>query len=187
MNETARTPLRRKWWKLLLLLPVLLLVHWLLIAPAEVNMEIRSFSPPDSYSIGQGSVKASQVYTPLFSGSPDSWIMHSSAAELERISLAANGTTELHLNFGLLAPNKVKVTAYEAQESHLDRSIDLWLKYSSQWDVPHTYTSGLLEIPLPRDDRFPLQLLVIEATWYGILGPKAATYAYTVYGWQAVS
>ena len=180
--------LRRNWRKPLLILLAVLLLHWLLIDPSEVKMESRRFSPPDCYSVGQGSLNAVQVYTPLFFGSANSWATDNSAADLEQISLSASGTMDIRLNFGLLtAPHKVKVTAWDVQDIDYSRDIDLWLKHSTPRDMPHSYTPGLLEIPLTRDDRMPCQLLVIEATWYGILGPKTGTYAVTVHGWRATA
>lgn len=185
MKETARK--FGRWicgnWKKLLLV---LLAYWLLMTPANVDMETHRFSLPDSHSIGTTTLKT-QVHSPLFFWAADPWTMSASAADLPQVDLPANGTTEIQLNFGLLtAPHKIEVAAHDVRDIDFSRSIGLWLKYSRPQDVPHTYAPGLLKIPLSRDDRVPRQLLVVNATWYGILGPKTATYAVMVNGWSAV-
>ena len=177
--------LRRNWRKPLLILLTVLLLHWLLIDPSDTDMQVQKQTLTDSVSVGTLTPNT-QVHIPLFSGSADSWATDNAAADLPKIELAADRTTDIRLNFGLLtAPHKVKVTAWEVRDIDYSRDIGLWLKHSTPRDMPHSYTPGLLEIPLTRDDRVPRQLLVIEATWYGILGPKTGTYAVTVHGWEA--
>ena len=177
--------LRRDWRKPLLILLAVLLLHWLLIDPSDTDMQVQKQTLTDSVSVGTLTPNT-QVHIPLFFGAAGSWATDNSAADLPQVDLAAAGTTDIRMNFGLLtAPHKVKVTAWEVWDIVDSRDIDLWLKHSTPRDVPHTYAPGLLEISLPRDDRVPRQLLVIEATWYGILGPKTGTYAVTVHGWQA--
>ena len=181
-----KTPFsRRKWWLLPVILLAVSVIWWLLIDPADGDMQIQKQTLSDSVSVGTLTPKT-QVHTPLFSGSADSWAADNAAADLPQVELAADRTTDIRMDFGLLtAPHKVKVTAWEVRDIDYSRDIGLWLKHSTPRDMPHSYTPGLLEIPLTRDDRVPRQLLVIEATWYGILGPKTGTYAVTVLGWQA--
>ena len=160
-------------------------IWWLLIDPTGVNMQVQKQHLSDSISVGTLTPET-QVYLPLLSGSTGSWTGNSTAADLPKVELSASGTTDIRMDFGLLtAPHKVEVTAWEIRDIDASRDIGFWLNHSTPQDIPHTYSPGLLEIPLTRDDRLPRRLLVIEATWYGILGPKTATYAVTVLGWEA--
>ena len=188
MNKTAETSglwIRRKWKKLLLILLVVLVAYWFLIDPNHVTMEIHTQVLSDVIGVGRITPKV-QVSPTLFPGSSGPQVAYMSAADLPQVNITNDATT-LRLNFGWLAPHKVEVRAFAVPETELHRSIASYLSDDLYLEsVSHTYSLGLLEIQ-PSVAEAPRQVLTVYATWYGILGPKAALYAVTLNGTSAAA
>ena len=181
VNKTAETFglwIRRKWKQLLLILLVVLVAYWLLIDPTDVAMESHSASLPDVITVGRITPKV-QISPTLFPGSTGPQVAYMPAAELPQVNITNDATT-LRLNFGWLAPHKVEVRAFVVPEEELHSSITSYLSDDLYLEsVSHTYSLGLLEIQ-PAVEEAPRQVLTVYATWYGILGSKAALYAVTL-------